>query len=243
MRLSRYLASLPGANLSRRSADQLIVDGHVKVNGQTAELGLRLNNGDTVQVRGKAKEHIYTPKSDFTTILINKPFGYVCSRDGQGKSTVYDLIPRKYHDLKVAGRLDSDSTGLVIMSDDGDLIQILTHPSNNHSKIYQVRLGKPLTDEHRLMIINSGVNIGDRRLSKFEVRVTPDFYEINISEGRNRQIRRTFEKLGYHVTGLKRISMGKYELGNLASGKHSESMIKPYGSASVSNSAKLNYFT
>ena len=222
MRLSRYLASMPGLNLSRRSADEMIAEGLVKVNGLPAEIGMRLNLGDKIQVRGKAKEHEYAPKSEFTTLLLNKPYGVVCSRDGQGKQTVYDLLPRKYSDLKVAGRLDADSTGLVIMSDNGDLIQILTHPSNNHSKVYHIRLSKPLTDEDRLTIIKRGVNIGDRRLSKFEVRVMPEFYEVRISEGRNRQIRRTFEKLGYHVTNLKRMSMSKYELGELKSGGFAE---------------------
>jgi pseudouridine synthase len=221
MRLSKYLASLPELKLSRRKADELIEQGVVFVEDSKAIIGEQIREGSKITLF--KKDYIFTSEPQtVTTVLINKPYGVVCSRDGQGKKSIYELIPKNLHDLKVAGRLDSDSTGLVILTNSGDQIQQLTHPSKNHKKLYEIKLSKVLSAEDANQIINRGVNIGDARASRFNVRKVEDHYEVTLSEGRNRQIRRTFEKLGYHVTRLHRTRMGQFELGELKIGAFKE---------------------
>lgn len=228
MRLNKYIALATG--ISRRVADDAIAAGKVTVNDNAAELGQHIDTEkDVVKLGNKP---LTAPEKPLT-IMLNKPAGYVCSRDGQGSKTIYDLIPEKYHQLKPVGRLDKDSSGLILLTNDGTLAFKLTHPSFQKEKVYEVRLDKPLTSE-ALHSLDKGVMLEDG-ISKLGVRakrqvprdkkthdsylMTHDSaYEVRMSEGRNRQIRRTFEALGYKIKRLHRNSFGPYELGDLRSG-------------------------
>ncbi len=215
MRLNRYIATY--SHLSRRKADTLIEEGAVIVNRKTAHTGMNVTEKDIIFVNG---QKLIPVKRKTTTVLLNKPTGYVCSKDGQGSPTVYDLLQSRMQNLNIAGRLDKDSSGLVILTDDGSLLQELTHPKFNKKKIYKVALDRPLRTAD-LERVRTGVNIGDTRMSKFHIDSCDEgdhtnCYRVTISEGRNRQIRRTFEALKYSVERLHRIQMGEYQLGNLS---------------------------
>ena len=212
MRLNRYIAQY--SSISRRKADELISTGKVIVNRQTAHLGTQVTEQDSVFVDGNK---LIPVTREFTTILLHKPEGYVCSKDGQGSPTVYDLLQRRMQHLNIAGRLDKDSSGLVVLTDDGILLNELTHPSNDKEKIYHVTLSKPLADG-AIADFARGVHIGDERISKMSVvpqEGTVATYIVTIHEGRNRQIRRSFEARGYHVERLHRTNLGPYSIGTL----------------------------
>lgn len=215
MRINKYIAA--GTALSRRAADRAIDHGRVLINGKPAEQGSTVNPGDTVLLDNIAVE----PIADTTTILFNKPAGYVCSRDGQGSKTIYDILPPEYRRLNPIGRLDKDSSGLLLLTNDGALAQELTHPKYQKTKIYEVVLNKPLEPLHQQMISDIGVQLEDGRssflISQIERGNTE--YEVTMHEGRNRQIRRTFAALGYTVTRLHRTHFGNYTLAGLSSGQ------------------------
>jgi 23S rRNA pseudouridine2605 synthase len=209
IRINRYVSTTTGC--SRRQADDLIAEGHVGVDGQQASLGMMINDTQTVTIDGK----VLSLPTSFTTIMLNKPVGYVVSREGQGSKTVYDLLPDKYHQLKPIGRLDKDSSGLLLLTNDGQLAQDLSHPSSHKQKIYIVKLNKPLHDKDLTHISTTGVKLSDG-VSKFEVQaMSGSTYKIIMHEGRNRQIRRTFEALGYRVVDLHRTAFGDHQLGDL----------------------------
>jgi pseudouridine synthase len=211
MRLNKFLAD--HTDLSRRSADTAISNGRVRVNGKPATLGLPVEETDIIELDGQAVASS-APKT--VTILLHKPAGYVCSKNGQGSKTVYDLLPKAYEGLNIAGRLDKDSSGLVVMTNDGSLLNELTHPSNNKEKAYIVSIDKTLWPEDQKKLL-SGTDIGDERPSKFKrmKKQSEKTYEIVLGEGRNRQIRRAFESLGYTVTKLHREQLGRFRLGKL----------------------------
>lgn len=217
-RLNKFLAERIG--VSRREADDLIVHGKVLLNGKPAALGARVDKNDKVCYNGK----IVPFETDFLYIAMNKPVGYVCSRRAQGSApTIYELLPKAYHSLKTVGRLDKDSSGLILLTNDGNFAFQMTHPSFRKTKTYEVALDRPLEPLHQQMISDYGVMLDDGP-SKFTViKMTPqaaDFnYIVSLSEGRNRQIRRTFAALGYLVTRLHRVTFGKYELSGLEPGK------------------------
>ncbi len=219
MRLNQFLAR--HTDLSRRSADQAIAEGRVEINGTPAKLGDVVIASDRVTLDG----HLVEPAAPLTTIMLNKPTGYVCSRQGQGSQTVYDLLPKKLHHLNPVGRLDKDSSGLLLMTNDGSLANELTHPRYQKTKIYLVELDKELQTRDGTKL-RKGVSIGDDRPSKLEVTqhwvggAGNRLYRVAISEGRNRQIRRSFAALGYKVTSLHRISFGPYTLGTLKPGAY-----------------------
>jgi 23S rRNA pseudouridine2605 synthase len=214
-RLNKYLALQLG--ISRREADTMIEKGRVSVNGTIATLGSRFNPGDTVTVNGKS----VTGETKYVYLAFHKPVGYVCSRKQQGDNpTIYDLIPKEYHTLKPVGRLDRDSSGLILLTNDGDFAYQMTHPKFHKMKIYEARLNKELAPLHQQMISDHGIQLEDGR-SQFELeRLSDDKrdqWRIYMSEGRNRQIRRTFTALGYTVTKLHRTQFGPYTLGTLKS--------------------------
>ncbi len=213
MRLNKYLAQATG--LSRRAADHAIGEGRVRVDGQPAHVGHILEPKQRVELDGKP---LAAPR-DTVTILLNKPTGYICSRQGQGGKTIYDLLPGRYHHLKPVGRLDKDSSGLLLLTNDGQRAYELTHPSFQKTKIYEVRLDKRLIPE-ALRKLEKDIMLEDG-ISKLDVRDTrhASAYEVRMAEGRNRQIRRTFAHLGYHVTRLHRTRFGPYALDHTLSGK------------------------
>lgn len=162
MRLNKYIAS--STTLSRRKADEAIAQGRVSINGRTAEQGQDVSESDTVALDGRA----ITPSVNTITIMLNKPRGYVVSRNGQGSQTVYDLLPPEYQHLNPVGRLDKDSSGLLLLTNDGALAQELTHPSRQKVKVYEVTLDDPLHPLHQQMITDYGVMLEDG-LSKFAI--------------------------------------------------------------------------
>lgn len=216
MRLNKFVAAATG--MSRRSADLAILDGRVTVNGQPGSTGQQIADTDMVTLDNRP----ITPPVNTITILLNKPSGYVCSRVGQGSRTVYDLIPPELHTLKTIGRLDKDSSGLLLMTSDGDLAHRLTHPSFQKTKIYEIALDKPLQPLHHQMISDHGIKLEDgvSRLQLERLRGGDDTrWRVTMQEGRNRQIRRTFDALGYTVIKLHRTYFGRYALGDIPSGK------------------------
>lgn len=216
MRINKHLAQ--GSSLSRRKADEAISQGKVSINGKIAQIGDEVSTSDTVKLDG----HTISASSHLT-IILNKPEGYVCSREGQGSQTIYNLLPIKFHKLNSVGRLDKNSSGLLILTTDGQLAQKLTHPSFQKQKIYEVKLDKKLLDED-MAKVQKGIRLEDG-LSKLEIRkIDPNKYEVRMHEGRNRQIRRTFEALGYKVTKLHRTHFGPYKLVGdlLRAGSHKE---------------------
>jgi 23S rRNA pseudouridine2605 synthase len=216
MRLNKFIAL--STDLSRRAADAAIEAGRVAINGQQPALGALVQPDDVVSLDNKR----ITPAVK-TTILLNKPAGYVCSRTGQGSRTIYDLLPRDLHHLKTVGRLDKESSGLLLLTNDGDLAQQLTHPSHFKLKVYEVVLGAPLQPLHRQMISDHGIMLEDgiSRLQLDRLRESDDTaWKVMMHEGRNRQIRRTFAALGYHVQRLHRTAIGNYSLNDLPAGEY-----------------------
>lgn len=216
MRINKYIASATG--ISRRAADTAISWGRVRVNGELPEAGQDVTDADTVTLDDRP----ITPAVK-CTIIFNKPAGYVVSRDGQGSETIYDLLPSEFRHLKPVGRLDKASSGLLLMTNDGDLANELTHPRHQKRKIYEITLFKVLEPLHRQMISDHGVTLEDG-LSKFELTRAKEgddkAWTVTMSEGRNRQIRRTFESLGYTVKTLHRTHFGTYSLGDLEAGQY-----------------------
>lgn len=203
--------------MSRRAADRKVAERRVMVNGAPPSSGYSVQKDDTVTLDGK----IISPGSTTTIIMLNKPVGYVCSRDGQGNKTIYQLLPESLHHLKPVGRLDKHSSGLLLMTDDGQLAYKLTHPKFQKLKKYKIALNKDLTEKDFDKITKQGVMLDDG-LSKFAldpINNQNKEWKVEMREGRNRQIRRTFESLGYNVVKLHRTHFGEYTLGPLQSGK------------------------
>ena len=214
IRLNKYLAERLG--VSRREADDLITAGKITVDNQVAILGTKIDETSKVCYNKK----VIPFQTEYVYLAFNKPVGYVCSRRAQGSApTLYDLLPNKFHKLKTVGRLDKDSSGLILLTNDGDFAFQLTHPKFHKEKMYEVKLDKPLEPLHQQMISDFGVVLPDG-VSKFTIVRDTSHYIVTLKEGRNRQIRRTFAALGYQVTKLHRTQFGKYQLGTLKSGKY-----------------------
>ncbi|HWB38622.1 MAG TPA: pseudouridine synthase [Candidatus Saccharimonadales bacterium] len=216
MRINKFVAQASG--LSRRAADAAIAEGRVTINGQPAELG---DDVDGTQFIRLDDELIGLAKQT-TTIMLNKPVGYVCSRNGQGSATIYELLPTDYHSLKPVGRLDKDSSGLILLTNDGDLANQLTHPRYAKTKIYEIELDKVLQPLHQQMINDHGIELedGNSKLNLTKQDAAGKSWQVTMTEGRNRQIRRTFAALGYKLTRLHRIQFGNYRLNDLSTGSH-----------------------
>lgn len=217
MRINKYVATSTG--MSRRKADAVIAEGRVVINGVQATAGSLVITGDNVSL-DKAP---ITPTVKTSTIILNKPVGYVVSRDGQGAKTIYDLLPPELHHLKPVGRLDKDSSGLLLVTDDGSLAHELTHPSFQKTKIYEVLLHKELLPLHHQMLTDHGIQLEDGNSKLILERLNDEGtkWRVTMHEGRNRQIRRTFNALNYTVKRLHRTDFGSYQLGTLQSGKYS----------------------
>lgn len=216
-RLNKYLALQLG--IARREADDLIVAGRVRLNDHTATLGARITDDDTVHVDGSP----ITRRAAYRYVLFHKPTNYVCSRKRQGESeTIYALLPSEMHALKPVGRLDRDSSGILLLTNDGNFAHQMTHPSFHKTKVYEIILDHDLEPLHQQMIADYGVELEDGR-SQFALQRLHDDdrreWQITMSEGRNRQIRRTFAALGYVVRALHRTHFGPYGLDDLPEGK------------------------
>ena len=224
MRLNKFIALSLG--VSRRKADELIEQGQILVNGDRAVLGRQISQSDTVLCNSR-ELHIQPKK----LILLHKPVGYLCSRASQGGApTIYELLPKGLHHLKPVGRLDKDSSGLILLTNDGDFAHQMTHPSFYKIKRYLVTLDRPLQPLHRQMINDFGVQLSDgpSRLTLERQHDGDDRrWIVQMSEGRNRQIRRTFAALGYTVKKLHRTDFGSYSLGGMKRGEFQESNLTP----------------
>lgn len=216
MRINQFLAK--NTQLSRRSADQAVKDLRVMINGRPATNGDQVGSTDIIFLDGKKIIHASQKN---LTIMLNKPIGYVCSRKGQGNKTIYDILPENYKILNPVGRLDKNSSGLLLLTNNGELAHQLTHPSFKKIKIYHIELDQPLAPLHQQMISDFGVQLDDGP-SKLNLEKTDNNrkkFTVSMHEGRNRQIRRTFESLGYKVTKLHRTHFGTYDLKDLKSGQ------------------------
>ena len=220
MRLNRYIAQAGLA--SRRKADELILAGKVKVNGAILDTpGYDVADGDRVEVNGRAaepsKKHIY--------IMLNKPKGYVTTAsDDRDRLTVMDLLTDIDERLFPVGRLDYYTSGLLLLTNDGDLAYTLTHPKHQITKTYRARVTGYLSPE-RVAQLRRGVDIGGFVTSKAEVNVIKQverssIVEITIHEGKNRQIRKMFAAVGNKVTELERIAIGNLQMGHLKLGHY-----------------------
>ncbi|MFZ1258146.1 MAG: pseudouridine synthase [Candidatus Saccharimonas sp.] len=216
-RLNKYLALQLG--ISRREADNLIATGTVVINDQPAVIGSRVTPGDIVSVAGKA---LRQDSVALCYVQFNKPVGLVCSRKAQKTApTIYSLLPHALHSLKPVGRLDKDSSGLLLLTNDGDFAYQMTHPKFYKTKVYHVRLDKALEPLHQQMIADYGVQLEDGPSQLALTRRNDDNrteWEVTMTEGRNRQIRRTFSALGYRVIRLHRTQFGPYALGDMKRG-------------------------
>jgi 23S rRNA pseudouridine2605 synthase len=215
IRLNKFLSQCGVA--SRRKADELIASGKVTVNGKIAsELGTVIApSRSTVKVGGK---HINPPKA-YQYWVFNKPKGYLCSRgDPYERPTIYDVVPFYLKNLKYAGRLDLDSEGLLIMTDDGELIEHLTHPSNQIKRTYVVWV-RGLVQKAELDRLKQGVEYeGEKyapapaKVLRYDQREQNTFLEITIREGKKREIKMMFRAVGRQVLELKRIAFGPVKL-------------------------------
>jgi 23S rRNA pseudouridine2605 synthase len=216
-RLNKHLALQLG--VSRREADDTISRGNVTINGVIATLGARFTTGDTIAIDGKPLE----TDVPYQYVALHKPIGYVCSRAQQGDNpTIYDLLPPDFRNLKPVGRLDRDSSGIILLSNDGNFAFNMTHPKFAKTKIYTVRLENELSPLHQQMISDHGISLEDgisalqlERMNETDRKS----WIVTMKEGRNRQIRRTFGALGYTVSKLHRTNFGNYALGDILPGK------------------------
>lgn len=218
MRINKYIAS--AGVCSRRAADEMIADGLVKVNGKTLEnLGYQVEEGDVVTVKGKEIK----PASKLVYYLLNKPTGYVTSTaDKEGRPLVTELVPDEYRVFPV-GRLDYNTSGLLIMTNDGELSNKLMHPSHEFDKKYLARVTGTVTRAEAAKLA-AGVDIGGFVTSPAAVNLlrhdkNSTLVEITIHEGKNRQVRRMFDTLGHPVTELTRVALGNLTIGKLAVGQ------------------------
>ncbi|PLX26387.1 pseudouridine synthase [Candidatus Parcubacteria bacterium] len=233
VRLQKHIADL--GICSRRKAEVLIADGKVTVNGNPAELGMKVDPAeDVVEVEGKKNKHNQpTDYNQKMYILLNKPIGYISSASSKQGDSVLDLLTkencvgRDKRDIKnrvyPVGRLDKDSEGLVLLTNDGELTNELTHPRYEHEKEYEIVIEKSLSRDTK-KVLETGMNIDDDFVQGIIIKKEFNkgrrtIVTVILKEGKNRQIRKMFGNLGYHVQSLKRTRINKLKLGVLPIGK------------------------
>ncbi len=222
VRLQKFMADCGVA--SRRKSEEIIEAGKVKVNGHVAHIGDKINpKKDLVTVYGKKINKV----TQMRYIMLHKPRGYVTTvSDELGRKTVMDLVKNVDERIYPVGRLDRDSEGLLLLTNDGAFANAMTHPRHNFAKVYRVTVRPSVSDES-LYRLRNGIEIDGRETAPCEVTVLTQeqgrvVLEFVLREGRNRQIRKMCEVVGLEVPRLKRISMGSLKLGMLAQGKWRE---------------------
>lgn len=217
MRINQYIAQVLG--ISRRTADKEIEAGNVQRNGARAGLGDQVGETDKIFYKG---EPLVNTRLHGTTIMLNKPVGYVTSRrrDESGAPTVMDLLPPELQHLKPVGRLDKESDGLLLLTDDGDLLYRSTHPKFQTEKEYLVTFETPLSDAE-IAEWKKGMRLTDgiARADKIVRSPKGKGFIITLHQGKNRQIRRMAGKTGNKVETLTRVRSGEYTLGTLLTGE------------------------
>ncbi|SFC22264.1 pseudouridine synthase [Clostridium uliginosum] len=229
-RLQKYMASCGVA--SRRKCEEIILGGEVKVNGSlVSELGIKV---DPLKDKVEYKGEIITKEENKVYIMLNKPEGYITSvKDEKGRKTILDIVNVKERIYPI-GRLDYDSSGLIILTNDGDIYNKIIHPREELIKKY-VALVKGEVLEKDIKLFNTGIDIGGYKTAPADIKVLSydrgmSTVEVSIHEGKNRQIRKMFAAIGYEVVGLNRISIGDIKLKYLKKGEWREL-----------NSEELNY--
>lgn len=219
MRINKYLAE--SGVCSRRAADGLLAEGAVKKNGKVCSVGEDVDTvNDKITVNGKPVSLV----KNFEYYVMNKPKGYVCTvKDDKDRKTVMDLLPKNITRVYPVGRLDYDSEGLLIFTNDGDLAYKLTHPKNEIPKTYLVKTEKPVSDKD-VAALRAGVTVDGVRTKKcnvtlIETNKTGSKLHVTITEGRNRQVRKMFEAVDNSVDFLKRIKIGDLKLTGLNRGE------------------------
>ena len=212
MRLNKFISE--SGKASRRGADKLIEEGRVKINGRKAKIGDQVKPGDEVMVNGQrirlARNNVY--------LALNKPVGITCTTEKNVKGNIVDLVN---HPLRVfnIGRLDKDSDGLILLTNDGDIVNKILRAENNHEKEYIVSVDKPITPEF-VEKMSKGVRIlGTKTLPCKVEQLSKYEFKIILTQGLNRQIRRMCEALGYEVYRLQRFRIMNIHLGNLPVGQ------------------------
>jgi 23S rRNA pseudouridine2605 synthase len=216
MRLAKYLASAGVA--SRRASEEIIRAGRITVDGETVTDPARdVTATDTVLLDGQEVH----PEPERLVYALNKPRGVVSTAsDTHGRATVVSLVPGNLR-LYPVGRLDADSTGLILLTNDGDLAYRLTHPSFEVPKTYVAKVRNPPVRDNAITRLRSGVDLEDGKTAPAKVRrLTPDTLEITIHEGRKRQVKRMCEAVGHRVRTLERIAFGSLQLKDLKPGQH-----------------------
>lgn len=213
LRLNKYLSD--AGVCSRREADRLIADGKVLVNGKTAEMGMRVTENDMIICNGKK----VSLEEELILLAFNKPEGIECTTDKRNKDNIIDYIgyPKK---ITYIGRLDKNSCGLLLMTNDGDLANRIAKSVNHHEKEYIVRVNKKISEDF-IRKMENGVKILDTITRKCVVKRVDDYtFRIVLTQGLNRQIRRMCEALSYKVVYLERVRVMNILLGNLKRGSY-----------------------
>lgn len=242
IRLQKYLSQCAVA--SRRKSEELILAGKVKVNGKPAGLGDKVNpKKDVVTVSGKKivsnKKHYY--------IILHKPRGFITTmEDEMGRKCVAQLVKDVGARVYPVGRLDKDSEGMLIMTNDGEFANHMTHPSKHIPKVYRVTV-RPDVKEEQLVKFQTGMEIDGRMTAPAEAHIIEKqdnrvVLEVVLYEGRNRQIRKMCEALGFEVARLKRTSIGSIKLGMLPQGKWRELTEEEVHKLMVSSGMKVSKF-
>jgi 23S rRNA pseudouridine2605 synthase len=217
MRLAKHLAHAGVA--SRRAAETLIRAGRVAVDGEIVRDPARdVGEGDHVELDGRA----LPAGAAYVVYALNKPLGVVSTaRDTHARPTVVELVPAPGMRLYPVGRLDIDTSGLILLTNDGQLAEGLTHPRYEVPKTYRARVGAGPVSDRELRALRGGLRLDDGLTAPARTRrAGPDTVELTIREGRNRQVRRMFDAIGHPVLELERVAFGPLRLGDLAPGAH-----------------------
>ena len=213
VRLNKYLSE--AGVCSRREADRLIESGKVTVDGVTAQMGMRVTAGQIVKVGKKT----VSKQDEMIVLAVNKPKGIVCTEDQRERDSIVRFLNYPVR-VTYAGRLDKDSRGLLLMTNNGDIINQMMRAANRHEKEYKVTVDKPVTDEF-LKEMAGGVPILDTVTRPCQVEKLGKYkFKIILTQGLNRQIRRMCGALGYEVKELRRVRIMNIELGNLKPGEY-----------------------
>lgn len=215
MRLNKFISE-SGAT-SRRGADAAIAEGRVRVNGQVATLGTQVEAGDAVELDGRP----IAARNEFTYIALNKPVGVTCTTERHVEGNIIDFVNHPQRIFPI-GRLDKDSEGLILLTNNGDIVNELLRVENHHEKEYVVTVDRPVTDEF-LRGMAHGVDILDTRTLPCKVRrIGRNVFGIILTQGLNRQIRRMCAAFEYRVWRLQRVRINNLRLDGIAPGKWRE---------------------
>ena len=218
IRLQKYCSEKGLA--SRRKAEEYIKKGWIKVNGQIVrELGVKVDpQQDVVELSQK----VLKTQGEFQYIILNKPVGYVTNLPQAGEKEAKDLLPKKLSNLHAVGRLDKDSEGLLLLTNDGVVAHRLASPQFDHEKEYEVHVDLPIRHEVQVKF-RHGMTLDNEQIKPVVVaKIKGLVYRFILREGRNRQIRRMLGQFGYKIVRLKRVRIGNISLGNLKTGKFRE---------------------